>query len=249
MSGMNMDTPVNQDLPGRKSESPAKLAKRLDIPMKDLSLLKQALTHRSYLNEHHTERYDNERLEFLGDAVMNFITGAWLYERYPDLAEGELTRLRSVIVRTEQLASIARGFNIGAAMRLGKGEDMAGGRDKDVLLCATLEAMVGAIYIQSGINAVKKFIQPGIEMADKQLKDPFDTLDPKSRLQQWSQGINLGLPKYHIMAIHGPEHQRIFEIEVQVNGKTIGYGIGASKQIAESSAAQAALQNLDNHLD
>src|SRR5512137_2077853 len=133
---------------GDKEESPAALTKRLGLPFKNLLLLTRSLTHRSYINEHPEALEDNERLEFLGDAVLDFVSGAWLYNHFPEMAEGELTRMRSALVRTEQLAEFARAISLGAAMRLGKGEIAAKGRERDVLLCATFEALVGALYLE-----------------------------------------------------------------------------------------------------
>ena len=130
-----------------KVESPQKLAKRLNVQFLNFALLNKALTHRSYLNENPDSLEDNERLEFLGDAVLDFLVGAWLYHNYPEMAEGELTRLRSALVRTEQLAEFAKKINLGAALRLGRGEGLGGGRDRQVLLCGVFEALVGALYL------------------------------------------------------------------------------------------------------
>src|SRR5512140_1606819 len=127
---------------GDKNESPAGLAKRLGLPFKNLLLLTRSLTHRSYINEHPEALEDNERLESLGDAVLDFVAGAWLYNHFPEMAEGELTRMRSALVCTPQLAEFARALNLGPAMRLGHGEAQAGGRERDVLLCATFEALI-----------------------------------------------------------------------------------------------------------
>ncbi len=130
------------------------------MPFKNWLLLSRALTHRSYLNEHTDALEDNERLEFLGDAVMDFIVGAWLYNRYPEMAEGDLTRMRSALVHTERFAEFARELDLGQAMRLGRGESQGGGRERDALLCDTFEAMIGALYLDCGIDAVKKFTAP-----------------------------------------------------------------------------------------
>jgi ribonuclease-3 len=228
-------------LDGNRVESPAELARRLGLPFENLLLLSRALTHRSYINEHKEALEDNERLEFLGDAILDFITAAWLYNQFPEKAEGELTRMRSAMVCTEQLADFARTFDLGSAMRLGLGEDQAGGRQKNVLLCATFEAIIGALYIQSDISTIQRFIHPLLEKVSKKLILSSNSRDPKSQLQEWSQGQNLGIPKYITLTVSGPDHQRRFEIEVQIDSKIFGHGSGHNKQIAERAAAQAAL--------
>jgi len=219
--------------------------RRLELPFKNLILLTRALTHRSYVNEHQDALEDNERLEFLGDAILDFVAGAWLYNHFPELAEGELTRSRSALVCTEQLAEFARSLGLGAAIRLGHGEDQAGGRQKDVLLCATFEAVIGALYLQNDISTIQLFIHPMLEQVSDQLMLSSDSRDPKSRLQEWSQGQKLGIPKYVTVAVSGPDHLRKFELEVQVNGISFGRGSGHNKQVAERAAAQNALRTIE----
>ena len=230
---------------GDKNESPAVLAKRLGLPFKNLLLLTRALTHRSYINEHPEALEDNERLEFLGDAVLDFVAGAWLYNHFPEMAEGELTRMRSALVCTEQLAEFARELDLGSAMRLGHGEEQAGGRQRDVLLCATFESLVGAMYLQTDITAIQHFIHPMIETVSRQFLLRSDLQDPKSRLQEWSQGRKLGIPQYVTLQTSGPDHDRMFEIEVHINGKIYGRGSGRNKQTAERLAAQATLELIE----
>jgi len=236
---------MNNEINSNREESPVALAQRLNLPISNTLLLRRALTHRSYVNEHHEALEDNERLEFLGDAILDFIAGSWLYNRFPEMAEGELTRMRSALVCTEQLAEFARSFNLGAAMRLGHGEDQAGGREKDVLLCATFEAVVGALYLQNDIKIIQQFIHPLLEQVSERLVLSPDFRDPKSRLQEWSQGEGLGIPKYITVTATGPDHDRIFEIEVEISGRSYGHGSGHSKQIAERTAAVEALKNIE----
>jgi ribonuclease-3 len=230
---------------GDQEESPAALVQRLDLPFKNSLLLTRALTHRSYINEHPEALEDNERLEFLGDAVLDFVAGAWLYNHFPEMAEGELTRMRSALVCTEQLAEFARALDLGPAMRLGHGEDQAGGRQRDSLLCATFEALVGALYLQNDIYVVQRFIHSMIENVGEQFLLRSDMQDPKSRLQEWSQGHKLGIPQYVVLKASGPDHDRIFEIEVRINGKAYGHGTGPSKQAAARLAAQASLEIIE----
>lgn len=228
------------------SETPGQLAQRLNLPIgDDLRLLTRALTHRSYVNEHPDVPADNERLEFLGDAVLDFVVGAWVYNCYPEMAEGDLTRMRSALVRTETLAGFSRQLNLGPAMRLGRGELQAGGRDRDALLCATFEAIIGALYQCKGLEIVKAFAMPLFENAADDILAQITTLDPKSRLQEWTQSQALGIPRYNTLQTEGPDHAKIFVVEVQLNNKTIGRGHGASKHAAQEAAAQNALDTLD----
>lgn len=224
-----------------ESESPASLVKRLGLPFTDLLLVKRALTHRSYVNEHPEALEDNERLEFLGDAVLDFVVGAWLYNRFPEMLEGELTRLRAALVCTDQLAEFARALNLGNAMLLGRGELQNGGRERAILLCSTFEALVGALYLQGGLEAVQAFTHPLLEGATTSLLLQTTLQDPKSRLQEWSQQQKLGLPRYTTVQVEGPEHARCFEVEVHISGRCYGRGRGHNKQEAARRAAEAAL--------
>jgi ribonuclease-3 len=232
---------ISQDTVGE--ESPRAVAERLVLPFSDLLLLSRALTHRSYLNEHPESLEDNERLEFLGDAVLDFLVAAWLYNRFPEMSEGELTRLRSALVRTEQLADFAFRIGLGTAMRLGRGEDESGGRRRPALLCATFEALIGALYLDGGTPAVFNFLEPMLATAvDNILIDRRDQ-DPKSLLQEWAQSKGYPAPTYRIVAAEGPDHAKVFEVEVLVDGKVYGTGSGQSKQAATKEAASSALKN------
>jgi ribonuclease-3 len=227
------------------SETPGQLAERLKLPIgDDLRLLTRALTHRSYVNEHPDVPSDNERLEFLGDAVLDFIVGAWVYNHYPEMAEGDLTRMRSALVRTETLAGYARKLNLGPAMRLGRGELQAGGRDRDALLCATFEAIIGALYQCKGLDNVKAFAMPLIEQAADEIILQMNSIDPKSRLQEWTQSQAMGIPRYVTAQSDGPDHAKMFAVEVHIGGKCIGKGYGASKHAAQEAAAQNAFDTL-----
>ena len=227
------------------TESPVQLCERLKLPFGDeLRLLTRALTHRSYVNEHPDIVSDNERLEFLGDAVLDFVVGAWVYNRYPEMAEGELTRMRSALVRTETLAEFSRQLKLNQAMRLGRGELQAGGRNRDVLLCATFEALVGALYQAKGLTVAKDFVMPFLEPTAESILIQMQTIDPKSRLQELTQSNAWGIPKYITTQAEGPDHAKVFDIEVYVNGKCLGKGSGHSKHAAQLAAAQNALENV-----
>lgn len=219
-------------------------ARRLGLSFTNSLLLQRALTHRSYLNEHPEALEDNERLEFLGDAVLDFLVGAWLYNRFPEMSEGELTRLRSALVRTEQLADFACAQGYSAALRLGRGENQAGGRNRTALLCATFEAVVGALFIDSGLEAVRGYIQPLLGPAVAQILASHRDHDAKSRLQESVQSHGFAPPLYRTVAAYGPEHSMNFEVEVLVNDRVLARGKGTSKQAASQAAAQQALDEL-----
>jgi len=232
--------PHNHDL--RDMEPASDLTARLGLPFSNLSLLTRALTHRSFVNENADAIQDNERLEFLGDAVLDFIVGAWVYHHFPEMPEGDLTRLRSALVKNEQLAAFARALDIGRALRLGRGEYSSGGHRRDSLLGSAFEAMVGALYLDSGLGAVEAFLHPLLEGVYESVLDELH--DPKSHLQEWAQSQKMGTPHYRTISASGPDHARIFEMEVEIGGKIHGKGSGPSKQSAEHAAAQDALINL-----
>ncbi|WP_322807604.1 ribonuclease III [Thermanaerothrix sp.] len=235
---------MGSEIPVEKVESPQELANRLGLKFKDWLLLSRALTHRSYLNEHPEAIEDNERLEFLGDAVLDFLVAVWLYHRYPEMPEGDLTRMRSALVHTEQLAEFARRIGLGRALRLGRGEAQAGGRDRPSLLCDTFEALIGAIYLDQGLEAVEAFLIPFLEEAAEDVLLHYRVEDPKSLLQEWAQSQGLAAPRYITRNVYGPEHAKVFEVEVLINGKVCGWGSGSSKHAATKSAARDAIRRL-----
>lgn len=173
-----------------------------------------------------------------------FLVGAWLYNRFPEMAEGQLTRLRSALVRTEQLAEFSNQIGLGFAMRLGRGEADSGGRQRLALLCATFEAVVGALYLDAGIDAVGNFIEPLLETVADQILASGRIQDPKSKLQEWVQSKGNNAPTYRTISARGPDHDKVFEVDVLVNGRRCGHGIGHSKQAAAKAAAQDAITAL-----
>jgi ribonuclease III len=219
--------------------------KGIDLKFQNPSLLTQALTHRSYINEHGiTDTGDNERLEFLGDAVLDFLVGDMLYQRYPDLPEGDLTRLRAALVRTESLASLAQQMGLGDALRMGKGEETTGGRERQTNLCAVFESLVGAIYLDQGLPAVQKFVTPQLYPLLEQIITAALDRDARSTLQEWSQAeLNL-TPIYRTVSASGPDHQKEFLVEVLIGDVVAGQGIGRSKQAGAQAAARSALENM-----
>ncbi len=226
----------------RDVESASDLSRRLNLSFSNPSLLTRALTHRSFVNENPSALEDNERLEFLGDAVLDFIVGAWVYHHFPEMPEGDLTKVRAALVSNDHLAEFARRLDLGRALRLGRGEHVSGGNDRDSLLGSTFEALVGALYLDSGLGAVEAFVHPLLNEARESVLE--DLHDPKSRLQEWAQSEKIGTPQYVTISSKGPDHAREFEIEVRIQGKTYGKGTGSSKQVATRNAAQAALESL-----
>ena len=228
-------------------EKPEKFAKRIALPVKDTLLLQRALTHRSYLNENPEALEDNERLEFLGDAVLDFVVGSWLYIHYPEMSEGEMTRLRAALVRTERLGAFAIEIDLGSALRLGRGEEEGGGRDRPTMLCAAFEAIIGALYIDAGIDKVNKFMSPFLENGVKDIYRGQGDRDPKSILQEWVQARGIEAPIYKIVSESGPDHDKHFDVEVIIDGQSLAIGKGRNKQSASKSAAIVAMDNIINH--
>jgi ribonuclease-3 len=233
---------VTQEFEPNDFESASDLSRRLNLPFSSLSLLTRALTHRSYVNENSGASEDNERLEFLGDAVLDFIVGAWAYNRFPEMLEGDLTKIRSAIVRNDQLANFARRIDLGRAIRLGRGEASSGGHERDGLLGSAFEALIGALYLDSGLGTVEAFVNPILNDAQDYILDQLQ--DPKSRLQEWAQAEKLGTPQYVTISTRGPDHAKEFEVEVRIQGVAYGRGHGTSKQVAARIAAQTALEAL-----
>ncbi len=230
--------------PVQAIETPEQLAQRLKLDFVDRLLLSRALTHRSYLNEHPEALEDNERLEFLGDAVLDFVVGAWLYQQFPEMPEGDLTRMRSALVHTEQLAVFARKIRLGDAMRLGRGEIQAGGRERDALLCDTFEAVIGAIYLNGDIKAVDAFMDQFLFESAEDIILNHKNEDPKSLLQEWSQSQGFLAPQYVTRDSYGPDHSKVFEVDVLIANEYYASGSGPSKQAAAKDAARKALEKI-----
>ncbi|OGO48370.1 MAG: ribonuclease III [Chloroflexi bacterium RBG_16_64_43] len=221
--------------------------RRTGLRFDNQALLERALTHHSYVNEHSETDEDNERLEFLGDAVLDFLSGSWLYARYPQAAEGELTRLRSALVRTETLAEFARSLGLGSYLRLGRGEEESGGRSRPLLLCGAFEALTGALYLDRGEAAARQFAEPMFESVFAALNREEIATDAKSRLQEWAQSELTQTPQYRTVTESGPHHSREFTVEVLIGGELYGSGLGRSKNAAAQEAAAAALRRLGLH--
>ncbi len=207
-------------------------------------LLLDALTHTSYAAEHPApDVVSNERMEFLGDAVLAMIASDLLYARFPAAPEGELTNLRAALVRASALADLARSVNLGPHLRLGRGEETTGGRGRELLLARAMEAVIGALYLDGGMRAARQFLEPLLTHELEGVLKQREVKDAKSLLQERAQA-RLGItPTYRVVAEEGPSHARTFVVEALVGEHVIGRGEGRSKRQAEQSAAQNALQD------
>ncbi|MCY3781740.1 MAG: ribonuclease III [Chloroflexi bacterium] len=219
----------------------------LGIQFDDPGLLTQALTHRSFVNESDSgvDERDNERLEFLGDAVLDLIVADLLYRRYPHADEGELTQLRAAIVKTESLAQLGSNCRLGEYLRIGHGEELSGGRQRATLLCQAFEALVGAIYLDRGLPALLNFVTPPLLGLLDHIVENRLHIDARSQLQERVQArLNIP-PDYRVTGAAGPEHAKEFRVEVAIGDVILGAGIGASKRAAARDAARVALQQLE----
>jgi ribonuclease-3 len=216
------------------------LQTKLGIVVQNSTLLEQALTHRSYINEHPELEHHNERLEFLGDAVLELVITEHLYHQYPH-SEGALTLLRSALVKKDSLAAIAKAIDLGAFILLSKGEEKSGGREKSYLLANTMEAVIGAIYLDQGYSTAQALILRLLLPTLDQIIAENLHIDAKSSLQEKAQGL-LGItPAYKVLQESGPAHDRLFVMGAYLGEELIATGQGSSKQQAEQTAARSAL--------
>lgn len=221
----------------------SELEGQLGLTFANPRLLEQAFCHRSFVHEKpDLAMASNERLEFLGDAVLGFLAAEYLYAAYPELSEGELTELRAALVRGETLAQRAKSLGLGEYLRLGRGEEASGGRQRQALLAATFEALLAAILLDRGLEAVRRFLHPFLEPEAQRAIAEQATRDFKSRLQELAQAERRQTPYYRTLAAQGPDHDRLFWVEVLVGGISLATGVGKSKQAAEQEAARHALE-------
>lgn len=226
------------------------MATLLGFRFRDPSILSRALVHRSYCNEHGLDAAESyERLEFLGDAVLQLVISAHLYRRFPDADEGRLTKARASLVRGETLAQAARRWGLGRRLLVGRGVETSGGRDQDSVLAAAVEAVIAAVYLDQGLEAAGEFV--GLHLMDElaalagslsQGGPPPE--NPKSRLQEYLQGQGRPTPIYRVAHREGPDHCPVFTIEAVVDGQVVGAGRGGKKAEAERAAAESALAAL-----
>ncbi len=219
------------------------IPQRIGHAFKDTELLERALTHKSYANENKVP-YHNERMEFLGDAVLGLVISEYLMKIYPDSTEGDLSRVRAAVVSEPALAAVSRKIGLGDYLLLGKGEDQTGGRNKDSLLADCLEALIAAVYLDAGKDAAESLIIRFFEEVIRKTGASGGSLDYKTELQERCQEQLKQLPEYRIVSETGPDHQKQFEMEVWIKGQLAGRGIGKSKKEAEQRAAREALAML-----
>ena len=222
------------------------LEEKLGYQFRDISLLEGALYHSSYANEHRKQGVrSNERLEFLGDAVLGFVSAAHLYGKHPDSPEGELTRIRAALVREESLFEVASYLGLGEYLLLGKGEELGGGRQRPSILADATESVFAAVYLDGGIEAARELIHR--VLLDKEREELVEERhrDYKTELQELVQRKPEQALQYDLVGESGPDHNKTFTMQVKLNGETIGEGCGRTKKEAEQMSAKAALENWD----
>ena len=225
-----------------------KLERILGIKFGDLAVYREAMTHKSFAAEH-LLAYDNQRLELLGDAVVQIILTDYLYRRYKDLQEGDLTKIRSAMVNQDALAQFARDISLGSFLMLGRGELELNGQDRDSTISDAFESLIGAIYLDHGIKAATDIFLP---ILLKNYPDPAECLheiNPKGILQEHTQQKAQGVPQYRVVAVNGPAHAPQYEVEVLIRDKVIARGTASSHKLAEREAARAAVRILLDHAD
>ncbi|MBI4187970.1 MAG: ribonuclease III [Chloroflexi bacterium] len=223
----------------------AVLQQTLGVTFNDVSRLEQAMVHTSYLNENPGfSMASNERLEFLGDAVLGLIVTEKLYQDFPGSDEGEMTRLRATLVRRETLAGIARTIKVGDYFYMGKGEEANGGRNKPANLASGLEALIAAVYLDGGLTVARECTLKILDAEFHKVARQGAGVDYKSELQEFLQARKQPTPVYHVIEATGPDHDRAFSIEVKSDETVLGRGSGKSKKAAESEAARVALERL-----
>ena len=215
------------------------LAKTLSYEFTDVTLLQQALTHRS------APGTNNERLEFLGDAVLDFVVSELVYHSNAEASEGDLSKLRSSLVKDTSLAGLAKDIGLGEHLILGGGERKSGGHRRDSILADALEALFGAVYLDSGIAEATRVIEHAFGDRFKNLPVSADLRDPKTRLQEWLQGRGLGLPEYELLQVSGKAHNQVFDVSCNIqDGSQVTNGSGSTRRNAEQASAQAMLEKL-----
>lgn len=244
-----MDTEDKRDEKNRVSRKNRtrqlnKLQKVVKVKFKDKSLLNRALIHRSYVNETKSSLKDNERLEYLGDSVLAVVINEYLFKRYEEYLEGDLAKIKSAVVSEATLSKIASEINLGSYILMGKGEERSGGRTRTSILANTLEAVIGAIYLDAGLKVSKRFILSLFKKDIERIDKLSYLRDPKTTLQEFVQGKYKQRPVYEVIKESGPDHKKEFTVGLVVNGKEIAVGTGTSKRKAEMEAAKKVLQEI-----
>lgn len=237
------------NIPKDEIEHLSKLEKILKIEFNNKPILKKSLIHKSFLNEFRNQEVEsNERLEYLGDAVLELIVSSHLFFKYPERPEGDLTSFRAAVVKTESLAETSAELQYGKFIYMSKGEEATGGRQRPYILANTYEAVLGAIYLDQGYQVAEDFVKRTLlPKLDNIVKNRLD-IDNKSKLQNLAQEILKDTPQYEVVSENGPDHDKLFEVKVIITKKDFGRGTGKSKQEAEQNAAETALKNWENNL-
>ncbi len=220
------------------------LQQTIGVKFKDVAHLKAAFVHRSYLNEDKHTKESNERLEFLGDAILSFLTSHFLFSQYPQFPEGTLTNIRSSLVKTTSLAGVSKELGLGELLYLSRGEEESGGRNNPSLLADTFEALLGAMFLDLGMDAVDTFLRRCLFPKAKEIVEQKTYLDFKSLLQEIIQRDLRISPTYRVVRSEGPDHAKTFWMLAMVGEKSVGEGSGKSKQEAEQMAARDALEKM-----
>ena len=224
--------------------------KQIGYRFKNKELLVSALKHRSFLAVTQEERYlSNERLEFLGDAVLDLVTTEYIYQKYPKKSEGELSKMKSILVSKKVLASVAKDLHLGEYILINYGEEKSGGRKRISILANTFESVLGALYLDSGSQPAKQFVISNLLKKSNRYLNLISVQNYKSNLLEYSQSKGWGIPDYNVITEHGPDHEKIFKISVTIAGKKLSTGTGPSKKRAEQSAARKAIEVLKEKSD
>jgi ribonuclease-3 len=211
-----------------------------------LDHFREALRHRSFIHEHPGVGASNERLEFLGDAVLELVVTLGILRLYPDLSEGVLSPLRTALIRTESLAKLGRAWGVGPCLELGRGEDDSGGRDRASMLECAVEALIGAVYLDGGLGPCEAVLGSWVEEQAQRAREVGGGVDSKTRLQEYYQARGLGAPQYKVMHREGPDHAPVFHVDVYgPEGILLGQGVASTKKEAEKLAAEQALTRIE----
>jgi ribonuclease-3 len=221
------------------------LQEKIGVYFNDLGLLRKALTHKSYANENQNLNLkDNERLEFLGDSVLDIVISEYMFNRYPDYPEGELAKMRAVVVSAPILANKSRKLDLGKYLLLGKGEEMTGGRSRSSILADAFEGLVGSIYLDRDLKVARRFILDLMKSDIDSVEAGEHIKDYKTILQEKIQQASNSRPEYAVIEEEGPDHSKLFTVQVRYDAKPLGQGTGSSKKEAQQEAAKSALEKL-----
>jgi ribonuclease-3 len=220
----------------------------IHVKFKEKTLLNRALIHRSYVNESTTDKIkDNERLEYLGDSVLGLIVNEYLFKRFEDYPEGDLAKIKSAVVSEATLAKVARDINIGTYLLMGKGEELSGGRDRSSILANSFEALIGAVYLDSGLRECRRFILSLLKKDIERIDRMTYLRDPKTTLQEYVQKRYKERPVYEVVEERGPDHKKEFIVRLLIKGSEVSIGVGSSKRKAEMLAAEQILKKIEKN--